>query len=232
MAALAAPPSYPYEVLEGVEDPLDYEQGGFHPSSIGDTFRDGRYRIIHKLGFGGHSTIWLAKDEGANRYVAMKFAAANSSVHGEHENRTLTRLINTGDHHPGRQYVPSVLDHSTISGPSGLHACLVTNPARLSLRNAKEDYSWLSLGPVSFRAIAAQLVEAVCYIHSQGVVVHGGELTPSHGSCRSAHLPHCYRYPPWQPAPSFTGKLSLSHSRRYLPRLWPARSAAHTAPRR
>ena len=45
-----------------VEDFEDYTIGGFHPILIGDTFQDGRCEVIHKLGYGGYSTIWLARD--------------------------------------------------------------------------------------------------------------------------------------------------------------------------
>jgi serine/threonine-protein kinase SRPK3 len=39
-----------------------YEVGGYHPVLLGDTFKDGRYKVLHKLGSGGHSTVWAAKD--------------------------------------------------------------------------------------------------------------------------------------------------------------------------
>ena len=45
------------------EPPFRYRPGGFHPVHLGDTFKEGRYRVIHKLGHGGFSTIWLARDE-------------------------------------------------------------------------------------------------------------------------------------------------------------------------
>lgn len=39
-----------------------YQPGGYHPVSLGDTFENGRYSVGHKLGWGGFSTVWLAKD--------------------------------------------------------------------------------------------------------------------------------------------------------------------------
>lgn len=39
-----------------------YRPGGFHPVNLGDTFKDGQYRVIRKLGYGSFSTVWLARD--------------------------------------------------------------------------------------------------------------------------------------------------------------------------
>ena len=39
-----------------------YRKGGYHPTHMGDTFEDGRYKVIHKLGWGGYATVWLARD--------------------------------------------------------------------------------------------------------------------------------------------------------------------------
>jgi hypothetical protein len=39
-----------------------YRRGGYHPVNLGDTFKDGRYKLYHKLGWGGYSTVWLASD--------------------------------------------------------------------------------------------------------------------------------------------------------------------------
>lgn len=39
------------------------EKGGYHPIALGDTLRDGRYKVLHKLGWGGYSTVWAARDQ-------------------------------------------------------------------------------------------------------------------------------------------------------------------------
>lgn len=44
------------------ENVLNYKPGGFHPVCLGDTFKNGRYKVHHKLGFGGYGTVWLAND--------------------------------------------------------------------------------------------------------------------------------------------------------------------------
>lgn len=39
-----------------------YRNGEYHPTHLGDTFKDGRYKILYKLGWGGFATVWLASD--------------------------------------------------------------------------------------------------------------------------------------------------------------------------
>lgn len=46
---------------------------------LGDVFSNGRYRSIHKLGWGGYSTTWLARDIVGNRNVALKISTAEST---------------------------------------------------------------------------------------------------------------------------------------------------------
>ena len=56
--------SYHQSVMNEDEEDLEYyREGGYHPVNIGDTFSDGRYTIIRKLGWGHLATVWLAKDE-------------------------------------------------------------------------------------------------------------------------------------------------------------------------
>lgn len=62
-----------------LEELEDYSVGGFHPIIIGDVLNDGRYEIAHKLGFGGYSTTWLARDRVAQRYVAVKVPVADKA---------------------------------------------------------------------------------------------------------------------------------------------------------
>lgn len=59
-----------------------YCPGGFHPVSVGDVLA-GQYKVLHKLGFGGPSTVWLARDnfsrEDLGSLVALKILSVEQS---------------------------------------------------------------------------------------------------------------------------------------------------------
>ena len=44
------------------ESPADYNQGGYLQVKVRDSFKDGRYTVVRKLGWGHFSTVWLAND--------------------------------------------------------------------------------------------------------------------------------------------------------------------------
>ena len=44
------------------EDEEDYTKGGYHAVQIGEKYKEGRYLIKRKLGWGHFSTVWLCWD--------------------------------------------------------------------------------------------------------------------------------------------------------------------------
>lgn len=169
-----------FAFIEDGEPPGRYRLGGYHPLSIGDILHQ-RYRIVHKLGFGSYSTIWLAKHvQKLDRYVAVKIKTAETD-HDSNETRAWRHLWAAANdaqepalpsHTPsvGIHSMPPIWDEFTVDGPNGTHRCIVTVPARMTVSEAQEaSYTRLFQLKVA-RAIAAQLIKAVAFMHTRGYV--------------------------------------------------------------
>lgn len=65
--------------VEDTSEPVErYEQGLYHPICIGKVLTM-RYRIEHKLGHGGFSTVWMAYDMLKHKDVALKILTTGDS---------------------------------------------------------------------------------------------------------------------------------------------------------
>ncbi|KAK8258282.1 kinase domain-containing protein [Phyllosticta capitalensis] len=155
---------------KGVE-PIDgYYAGGYHHTYLGDVYQD-RYKVIHKLGHGAYSTVWLARDLQGDRNVALKILTSESSSTSS-EPQILRVLSSGSQDHPGSPYVCHLLDEFWLDGPSGRHLCLVLRPAGCSVSDSKKDSGRWKFPLGVARSISAQTFAGLDYIHSCGVV-HG-----------------------------------------------------------
>lgn len=165
-------PPVQYHWIDGVEHLELYEPGGYHSAMIDDLLHN-RYRIVDKLGFGGYSTIWLARDETAKRYVGVKIGISRPSL-PRREPEILRALSGSGSSSEANcdagAAVPTILDAFNVCGPNGTHPCYTLTPAQGNLKEA----SFSRLFPIKVaRALAAKLAHAVAFVHSRGFV-HGG----------------------------------------------------------
>ncbi|KFH45684.1 SRSF protein kinase-like protein [Hapsidospora chrysogenum ATCC 11550] len=161
----------------------------FEDYAIGDTLQDGRYEVIHKLGYGGYSTIWLARDNRWQRYVSLKVLVASEG--SKSAGADMIRRLHTGSDttHPGQQLMPRLLDEFSFAGPNGTHVCLMQEPAGCSIAASKEKSVNFMFPVETARSIAAQLIMGLSYLHSRGIC-HGGRL---HHPALS--YTHCSRNP-------------------------------------
>jgi serine/threonine protein kinase len=83
-----------YEVdVEGASARVErYPPGHYYPIQIGEVL-DGRYRIEHKLGHGGFTTVWMSYDRQATQNVALKIIEPGDA--GEHEYNIQNEIIRT-----------------------------------------------------------------------------------------------------------------------------------------
>ncbi|CAG8098066.1 unnamed protein product [Penicillium olsonii] len=165
----SSPLPFTYVPIEEVEPLEKYQPGGYRPILIGDVLHS-RYRVAHKLGYGAYSTTWLCRDYRSSSYVAVKVATADSS---DREVDILNYLKDsTPFEHPGKAMIPSIKDRFVLHSPNGTHPCYVTNLAMCSVSSAREGSYKRIFQAMTARSLIVQLLLAVEYIHSQGVV-HG-----------------------------------------------------------
>ena len=164
--------------LNNVEDVEKYRSGGYHPIHLGDTFKGGRYHILHKLGYGGFSTVWLARDKNQDRLVSLKVLTAEASQQPT-ELKLLQYLDEYAQGNPWRSSIIACLDNFTFEGPNGIHLCYVLQPGGPSISAISDSPGEIAgtrrLRTPLARKLARQLVKAVSFMHDIGII-HGGIL--------------------------------------------------------
>ncbi|KAF8332972.1 kinase-like domain-containing protein [Amanita rubescens] len=173
--------------FDSVENLELYAPEGLHPVSIGDVFADGRYKVLHKLGYGGSSTIWLARDSVSGILVALKVLPAYKSTKPKDEieelviSQKLDALI-ASTHHAARHNIQTIKDSFIEEGPNGTHVCLVSELAGPSVRvmsfpgGGRLEGSTRLRGDLA-REVAKQTATVMELMHSAGLV--HGDLTSS-----------------------------------------------------
>jgi serine/threonine-protein kinase SRPK3 len=170
---------------DGVEDLEHYRPGGFHPVYLGDTLNNGRYTIIHKLGYGGSSVVWLACDNlwsferssVGHRLIALKILLAEDSAKRSSEVDVAQHLTAILEQHPQGHYIRSnmglITEQFRINGPNGMHLCLVS-PVFGSSISAMGNTGKRPRADLARKA-AKQVADVIAFMHSAGLV-HGGEI--------------------------------------------------------
>ncbi|KAI9791148.1 MAG: hypothetical protein M1835_000514 [Candelina submexicana] len=164
---------------EGIHN---YEPEGYHPVHFGDLLCSGRYRIIHKLGFGSFSTVWLARDTTVEKpkYVALKIIVAELRGQSS-ELKVLQHLARQPSNDPGLSHLLGLSDHFEEEGPNGLHDVLVLEVVGPSLK----DVHYL-LNVRLIKTMAFQVISAIACLHRCGV--GHGDLHPGNVAIQMTDL--------------------------------------------
>jgi serine/threonine-protein kinase SRPK3 len=173
--------------MDSAENVENYTPGGLHPVMINQRLGSGRYKILHKLGSGGQSTVWLARDlqydtqkSNVGPLVSLKVQRADESPDNAEESpevvtpRKLASLI------PELRLQMVLPEHVfNERGPNGTHLCVVSEVAGSNLL-AISDCPGRITGTRRLRAdiarrVSGQVANFVRELHSAGFV-HGGTM--------------------------------------------------------
>ncbi|XPT00654.1 Non-specific serine/threonine protein kinase [Ascochyta lentis] len=146
-----------------------YHKGGYHPVHLGDLLKHGRYKILHKLGWGGYSTVWAARDLREQTYVAVKISVAEPTRQN-HEFTVLRAIAAAHSDEPGRGYLMTMQDYFQLDGPNGTHDCLVIEFLGPSVADVLDAHSSIERLPgIVAKTIAKQILLGLNYLHEQEI---------------------------------------------------------------
>ncbi|KAF5587536.1 CMGC kinase [Fusarium pseudoanthophilum] len=135
--------------------------GGFcYPISIGEIIIE-RYRIVHKLGHGAFSTVWMAHDMTENKDVALKILMLGSS-----DERDYQMQGETIDTAKDLTYLLVYYQTFLLPSPHGQHRVFVFPLQGPNLRNHPPKKLLIA----TRMEFAVQLLKALKALHEAGIV--------------------------------------------------------------
>ncbi|KAL2141998.1 hypothetical protein VTI28DRAFT_1734 [Corynascus sepedonium] len=156
------------------EDSEDYCKGGYHPVTIGEKFKDGKYTVVRKLGWGHFSTVWLSRDNTTGKHVALKVvrSAAHYTETAIDEIKLLNKIVQANPNHPGRKHVVSLLDSFEHKGPNGTHVCMVFEVLGENLLGLIKKWNHRGIPMPLVKQITKQVLLGLDYLHRECGIIH------------------------------------------------------------
>lgn len=156
------------------EDSEDYCKGGYHPVQVGEQYKDGKYTIVRKLGWGHFSTVWLSRDNTNGKHVALKVvrSAAHYTETALDEIKLLKKVVDANKNHPGRAHVVSLLDSFNHKGPNGVHVCMVFEVLGENLLGLIKRWNHRGIPMPLVKQITKQVLLGLDYLHRECGIIH------------------------------------------------------------
>jgi serine/threonine-protein kinase SRPK3 len=189
-------PVYQFSILDKVENLEMYQAGGHHPVTVGQVMKGRPYEIVHKLGYGGIATAWLARDlafeRGVSTFGPLVCLKVVSSAESQHdvEGSAEVQIPRALRHSPAlsgetrdfvRAHLLPTAEPFMEEGPNGSHLCLVSEVAGPSISDIYGNIAMSGRFPGSVRlrfdlahAVASQVARFIHAMHTAGCV-HGGK---------------------------------------------------------
>jgi serine/threonine-protein kinase SRPK3 len=156
------------------EDSEDYCKGGYHPVQVGEEYKEGKYTIVRKLGWGHFSTVWLSRDNTTGKHVALKVvrSAAHYTETALDEIKLLKKVVDAKKEHPGRKHVVSLLDSFNHKGPNGVHVCMVFEVLGENLLGLIKRWNHRGIPMPLVKQITKQVLLGLDYLHRECGIIH------------------------------------------------------------
>lgn len=154
------------------EDDEDYREGGYHPVEIGEKFKNGRYLVLQKLGWGHFSTVWLCFDTVSESHCAVKVQKSDPHyVDAARDEVKILKALREANG-PFKRNVVELRDYFEHKGPNGLHCCLTFDVLSKSILSLMKRFNYKGVPIPMIRVIARQILEGLQFIHDSCGVIH------------------------------------------------------------
>lgn len=151
------------DIGEMSEPLMRYSEGLYYPICIGDVLNS-RYRILHKLGWGGFSTVWMAQDVKRQQIVALKISIPGDM--GDRELKTHRYILDTVK---DTSRLLTFQDNFTLAGANGTTHLVMVYPVR-GPSMTMQIYMDEKISMKKRMAAAKQLLLALKSLHDADIV--------------------------------------------------------------
>ncbi|KAG8557159.1 hypothetical protein GDO81_018355 [Engystomops pustulosus] len=155
------------------ENPAEYCPGGYHQVQTGETLNR-RYQVIHKVGWGYFSTVWLCRDLQKKKYVAVKISKSGKKFNETAlDEIALLNCVNGArkKESQGENVIHFLHDFKLI-GDNGLHVCLVFELLGPSLLHLMKNYGPKGLPQTCVKRILQQVLHGLNFLHKKCRIIH------------------------------------------------------------
>ncbi|MCJ1367849.1 hypothetical protein MMC16_006985 [Acarospora aff. strigata] len=150
-----------------------YRPDQFYPVRIGEIL-DSKYKVLGKLGYGAHSTVWLCRNIRHTGFVAIKVctrdADQSAPIHREMQFYKHVSLLDSQHH--GQRFIRGLFGTFKITGPTGQHLCLVHPPMHMTIQELQYRNQSRRLNEQLLKWTMSNLLKALSFLHDEAKVVH------------------------------------------------------------
>jgi len=158
--------------------------------NVGSTFKNGKYKVERKLGYGAFSTVWLAWDQQDNKYVALKIQnCSKDCIKAAQEEIKIHKKI-VADKAIDEKAIVKLLDHfEHKTSHNRKHVCMVFEYLGDNLLTLIKANKYKGLPLPIVKNLAKQILTGLNYLHKDLKIIHT-DLKPENILLTSPSYPY------------------------------------------